>query len=213
MQFKILSYHLPDNPREALDLQREVFARCGLAIEQRCLPLPWPASLDAVDAWVREMVEFDTDCGIILCDSDVIPLHRRAVQDVYFPAIEAGTLIGFANYANHLPGTFVCAAVSMLGFSAELFDWLGRPSVRENETVDPRYDVGGKFTLAARERDIPVQLLPPTSYDPPAKWKLYSEKLEWGLNCTFAGLFFHALEFRFHPERFIAKAKEVLQTL
>lgn len=149
-------------------------------------------------------------------DADVIPLHRRAVQDIYFPAIEAGCLIGFA--CRPVPGIYgvdapVYASAAMLGFSAEVWQWSGYPSIRENERERPFHDVGGHFTKLARASGVPVMLLPPTSFDPPAKWRLYGEEPEWGLNCTFAGSFFHALEFRFHPERFIAKAKEVLQTL
>lgn len=213
MNTRIFTWHLPDNPPEAVDLQRRIFDACGLAIEQKCLPLPWPESLNAVDAWIRDAVADDPTGGIILGDTDVLPLHRRAVQDIYFPAIEAGAVVGFANFANHLPGTFVCAAVSLLGFSAKTYERLGRPSVRENETVDPRYDVAGQFTLRARERDVPVILLPPTSYAPPAKWRLYGESLEWGLDTTFAGCFFHSLEFRFGFQRFIDKAQKILATL
>jgi hypothetical protein len=216
MQIKILSYHLPDNPREAIDLQRQVFERCGLAIEQKELPLPWPQSLNAVDDWIVAETQKDPKCGLILCDTDVIPLHRRAVQDVYFPAIEAGALIGFA--CRPIPEIYgfshPYASAAMLGFSAKTYRKLDSPSIRENELPDTvKWDVAGNFTNHAREFDVPVILLPPTSFDPPAKWMLYGTELEWGLNCIFAGIFFHALKFRFHPERFIAKAKEVLEKL
>lgn len=216
MNFHILSYHLPDNPREALDLQRRVFEKCGLSIEQVCLPLPWPASLNTVDRWLHETSRDNPEDGLIVCHSDVIPLHRFAIQDVYFPAIRAGLLIDFVcrpiSDAIYRGATFH-AAGALMGLSAATFRRLGAPSLRENEAEPPCWDVAGLFSRRAAERGVETILLPPSQCAQPAVWRLYDERLEWGPGSIYAGLFYHALEFRFHPQRFIAKAKEVLAAL
>lgn len=206
----ILSYSLENVPQEVADAQAKVFAKFGIPLEQRRYPVdsegwaPWKKCVDQVDQWVREQ----SGC-IILVDVDCIPLSQKCITDTYLSVIRRNWLVGPAQRCvtpeGHETQTLVYAGPAMLGFSSDLYEQLDKPTLFSTSDTD----VGGLFTVRAHKLGIPVRLLMPTACDVP-KWKLYGDKLEFGLGTTFGSCLYHGFEARNDASRFLAKCKQIL---
>lgn len=169
---------------------------------------PTPAM---AEVGVKKQLEHD---GMLILDIDCIPLTDKAI-DYYLEQASNGKVIGNVQRSNHLDNNqHVFAAPSALAISKETYETIGRPSALETK----RSDVAEEYTWAAEERNIPVELIMPVSFDKaPYKynwekdqrpfWALKDGMPVYGIGTTFGfsddsgatqDLFYHNFQI-FHP--------------
>jgi hypothetical protein len=138
--------------------------------------------------WMNSVIQSHADNAILVfVDIDAFPITK----DAYLNAIEiaqAGGVFGLAQFSNHKPTNEIYAGPMFAAFSKKTWQLIGSPSFSRTKT----YDAGESLTASARENQVPVHLIYPTSCLVP-KWAL-GNKGVFGLgtfygNCEFFHLF------------------------
>ena len=170
-----------------------------------------------------DMLEKRGHDAIMFLDIDCVPLNEDAL-DTMFDMVNEGKIAGDAQRSNHIEnGQHVFCAPHNVTFSIATYRKLGSPSFMPNH----RGDVAEELTFAAREGNIPLEIIMPMRFDaPPIRmawekddtphWNLADGMPVYGVGTTFGigdrEMFWHNYQI-FHPgqqERFWKKCEELL---
>jgi hypothetical protein len=170
-----------------------------------------------------DMLEKRNHDAIMFLDIDCVPLNDDAL-DYMFSKVNDGKIVGDAQRSNHIEnGQHVFCAPHNVTFSIDVYRKLRSPSFMPNQ----RGDVAEELTFAAREGNIPIEILMPLRFDaPPIRmaweresaphWNLADGMPVYGVGTTFGvdgvEMFWHNYQI-FHPgqqERFWNKCEELL---
>jgi hypothetical protein len=188
---RIVSMYWDNMDPRIVEAQRRVFARFGLAIDQR--ERSGIDHCDFLDAYMTELREDDV---ALLVDIDCFPLNRQIVETA-FAAARAGRLFGCAQSSSHIDPDRLFVAPMFMSLSRAVWDRLGRPSFRP----DPQNDVAQRLYEVAVAAGMEVEMLYPWGAIVP-KWRLGDIGL-YGLGTFYKGGVFHLYEGRETPFSFI----------
>lgn len=179
------SFYRDNIPTEMLEAQARVFDHFGVPLKQ------WRDNKSTHAGWMAELMGSDHgDDVTIIADIDAFPLSR-AGYDRMVTRARQGALVGVAQVANHKDPTKIYAAPSFLAMPASLYTDFGKPNLERTKIGD----VAQVLTYLALERDVPVEIIPP-SLCIQTRWAL-SDQGVYGIG-TFYGdsAFFHLFESR-----------------
>lgn len=169
------------------ELQAQVLNSLGLTIQQDI------ATGTRHGDWLQHTMEhLPEDESILFLDVDAFPLSGDIVERA-FRAAERGGIFGVAQAANHLDPTFIYAGPMFLCLSKRTWNALGRPSLR----ADDEFDVAGRLTAAARDKDVKIDLIFPNFVAKP-KWAMPNGNC-LGTATFYEGSVFHLFESRALP--------------
>lgn len=197
---RIVSFHMDNVRKDALEAQRKVFEKFGLTVEQvRFADSHWRAIDRHLASWKDEV--------LLIFDVDAFPVHQDAIPGVLSVLSEKPCLLGGIQSSNHIAPGHLYAGPFCMGLTRTVFEALGKPSFAPTK----RSDVGSELTWLATEKGIPVKFMRPTSVEEPL-WKLpFGERFGRGTGYGFedgAEMVWHA--FKHDSARVIRKANEVL---
>ena len=179
------SLHWKNISQSILNDQRMVFETLNIPLHQNLVDLKDHGE------WMMELTELAAnDEVLVFCDIDAFPInpagYNRAVEFA-----KSGGIFGLAQFSNHTLSNDLYAGPMFLSFRKSVWVELGKPSLRATTTAD----AGELLSIRAREADVPLMLVMPTSCIKP-KWGLANRGV-FGVG-TFYGDndFFHLFESR-----------------
>ena len=158
--------------------------------------------------------------NVLVLDIDCIPLNQAALTHIFFRAGK-NILIGNAQRSHYLENNeHIFIGSSCMCVNRTVFDKLGRPSM----SPTARGDIGEELTYLAEEKNVPVEIFYPQSYEASpygaTSWALSGDLPHYGIGTTFESddgrpRFYHLFESRtnLHVDKFISKCETVLNTL
>lgn len=194
---KAISFYNSNIDSDIVRYQKRVFDHFGIELDQ---VLHDTDHGSAIDIWLKE----NDWSEIAIFDIDCIPLSKVTFSHAHIQVKE--NIFGAAQKANHIPGSKIYASPAFLCMTKRVYDLLGQPTFKDGNG----FDVGAFVSHCARQSDINVSLLWPTSVEV-EKWELDGNTM-FGLGTTYQGMVYHAFESRFNEtvERFVNKCKEVI---
>lgn len=170
-------------------VQRDVFQHLGFRIDQE------DATGQSHGDWMdRRLEQLDDEDAVLFVDIDCFPLNAAVVARA-FAAAREGRILGCAQTANHKANNqLIYAAPCFLSFSVATWKRLNRTSLKSSDEVDAAMGL----TLAAREHDVPVELIFPTFVCRP-KWPLAAVGA-FGFGTFYAGDIFHLYQSRHNKQ-------------
>lgn len=124
---------------------------------------------------------------ILMLDIDCVPLSKEAILNAFEKA-ENGILYGNVQRSNHIQNNQHCyVAPSAMCITKEMYEKLGKPTFSPTS----RGDIGEELTYVAEEKNIPIEMLMPHSYeklpyDSNSPWDLAEGMPKYGIGTTFA---------------------------
>ena len=200
----VISFYMRNISRSVVAAQRKSlkrFASEGLAIEQVLTSM---SHSESIDCFLND-TQYET---VVILDVDCVPISEKSFA-IMLSAAKAGKIIGAAQRDDRkCNGEHLYAAPFCIAFSMETFRKLGSPSFAETR----RGDVGEELTYLAEDRNIPVELIWPSSCEKPM-WPLRNGRM-FGLYTAYGDLFLHAFQIRAlrHQRKFVRKIAELLRS-
>lgn len=158
--------------------------------------------------------------NILVLDIDCIPLNQQALTYIFYKAGQ-NVLIGNAQRSHYIQNNeHVFIGSSCMCVSRTVYEKLGKPSM----VPTARGDIGEEFVYLAEEKNIPIEIFYPQSYEASphgaTSWALKGDLPDYGIGTTFESSdgrpkFYHLFESRhnLHVDKFISKCESVLNTL
>jgi hypothetical protein len=158
--------------------------------------------------------------NVLVLDIDCIPLNVHAMHYVFEKAND-GVLIGNAQRSHYIQNNeHVFIGSSCMCVNRTVYEKLGKPSM----VPTARGDIGEEFVYLAEEKNIPIEIFYPQSYEASPygaeSWALKGDLPHYGIGTTFESSdgkskFYHLFESRhnLHVDKFISKCELVLNTL
>ncbi|MDD3288936.1 MAG: hypothetical protein PHX43_08060 [Alphaproteobacteria bacterium] len=181
--------------------QKEVFDRFGLAVNQhRINGFDHGEWID----WIMTRMD-DVDVFFFI-DTDCIPLSKEKVMERITQAA-GGMLVGAEGAANHIDPNRSYVGAWYAFINRKVWSALQRPSAKPTANAD----VCQLWTDTWRYHNLPVTLIPPTSFVKP-KWDLPGRPQCYGIGTTYGDDCFHLFEARGagNQEIFISRCNELL---
>ena len=188
---------------EILDLQKKIFNKFGLEINQIFVK-NWKNHGESVDEYLK--LKNDPKEIVVLFDIDCIPLNNTIVPNAVKWCSQNVGIFSVAQKAVKLKLPIIHAAPSFMVFSIETFNILGRPSF----TTNIRSDCGAEMTHNARQKGVEIRMLYPTYIDSPHSY--LDGYIQFGYGTNYENKIFHSFESR-HKKKdnfFIKKCNEIL---
>lgn len=225
MRTCIVSFFMPNIHEATVEIQKLVVEKFNVSkfphIRVQC-PMPTVDNNgDGVDEFIK-LNDSRDDMGydnIIILDIDCVPLSDKTLD--YLAAQSAsGILIGNAQRSNHIQNNqHVFAAPSLIAFSMETYNKIGRPSFRE--TI--RGDMAEELTYRAEEHKIPIELFMPLKFEAAPReapnWPLADGMPVYGIGTTYGNdsigeMSYHNFQIRMpgNQKRFYDKCQTLLNT-
>lgn len=155
--------------------------------------------------------------NVLILDIDCIPLNKSALLKVFREASD-GVLIGNVQRSHYIQNNeHLFVGSSCMCLSRDTLERLGKPSMQPTK----RGDIGEELTYQAEEKNIPVKMFYPHSYEASPygaeSWALKGDLPHYGIGTTFGDelpRFYHLFESRtnLNVDRFVAKCQEVLNS-
>lgn len=158
--------------------------------------------------------------NVLVLDIDCIPLNQQALTYIFYRA-GANVLVGNAQRSHYIQNNeHVFIGSSCMCVNRTVYEKLGKPSM----VPTARGDIGEEFVYLAEEKNIPIEIFYPQSYEASphgaTSWALKDDLPHYGIGTTFESSdgrprFYHLFESRhnLHVDKFISKCKSVLNTL
>jgi len=203
----LASFYRDNIPKEAVDLQRAVFAKFGYKLRQIKFSVNDITRGFHGEAIQNFLFSCDKrDCALIF-DVDAIPLSRYSIPSLAQNAL-CGRVCGTAQQSNFLHADHPYASPAFFGITIDTFYKLGGKCAQTQ-----RSDAVEELTWKAQEIGIPVSLFWPHSSET-KKWKL--GLIQWyGIGTTYASrgfpIAYHQFEARVSTDNFVCKCKEILE--
>lgn len=160
--------------------------------------------------------KYDT---VLVLDIDCIPLNQQSLMYIFDKA-GVGTLIGNAQRSHYIENNeHIFIGSSCMCINKIVYEQLEKP----NMAPTARGDIGEEFTYLAEEKNIPIEIFYPQSYEASpygaTSWALSGHLPHYGIGTTFESAdktprFYHLFESRtnLHVDKFISKCLTVLNT-
>jgi hypothetical protein len=158
--------------------------------------------------------------NVLVLDVDCIPLNQQALTHIFYRASK-NVLIGNAQRSHYIENNeHIFIGSSCMCVNRTVYETLGKPSM----SPTARGDIGEEFVYLAEERNIPIEIFYPQSYEASPygaeSWALKGDLPHYGIGTTFESSdgrprFYHLFESRtnLHVDKFISKCESVLNTL
>jgi len=158
--------------------------------------------------------------NVLVLDIDCIPLNQQALTYIFYRA-GANVLVGNAQRSHYIQNNeHVFIGSSCMCVNRTVYEKLGKPSM----VPTARGDIGEEFVYLAEEKNIPIEIFYPQSYEASphgaTSWALKDDLPHYGIGTTFESSdgrprFYHLFESRhnLHVDKFISKCESVLNTL
>jgi len=191
MRTCIASFFMPNIHPATVELQSRVVEKFNKSkIPHLKIQCPMPKVDNPgveMDEFMR-MNESDPNLkydAIIILDIDCVPVSDKTF-DYMVEKISQGYLVGNAQRSNHIQNNeHVFCAPSLIGFSLETYNKIGRPTFQSTQ----RGDAAEELTYKAEEHGVPIELWMPARFDasPPGldNWPLATGMPVYGIGTTF----------------------------
>jgi hypothetical protein len=198
---RVVSPYMPNVSAAVLDVQRRVFAKLGIPLEQAVF-----RGVEHGD-WLDDFARTTQDRIIAVADVDAFPLTCDAFESAHATA-RGGGFFGLAQVANHKDPDDIYAGPMFMTLATSTYHRLGAPSLKRTGS----FDAAQALTAAAREAGVEPDLAYPNAAIRPL-WPL-SRVGVFGIG-TFYGNngFFHLFQSRKsrHIALFEAVAEDVIE--
>jgi len=115
MNHKIVSFYAKDLPEEIAILQKKVFEKFNLELEQVCFDTSSHLHSGAINKYVRENNDWDS---ISIFDIDCIPIEANCIDRAIDIIKDGNTVYGNAQIGN----SYVFIGASFLNFTREVWN-------------------------------------------------------------------------------------------
>jgi len=203
---KIITFYNENINPIVVDYQKKVFKHFKYDINQINV-LNWVSHGQSVDDYLKTIN--DPNEVIVLFDIDCIPLNKTIIHHAIKWCEENDGIFGNSQLAPKLKephNTFIYVAPSFMVFTMKTYEKLGRPTF----TTTERSDCGGEITHFAKEKNVKIKYLYPTSVDVPT-FKL-KDDIWFGYGTNYENNTYHSFESRFRKKDsyFLNKCKNIL---
>lgn len=207
----IYTCYLPNIPDEMVNLQRLVFEKFGLKIQQDKLP-PFDRNTDDefVDfLYYQHVVDTSDKDYIIFFDIDCIPLTRDFYDIIYNDMVN-GTLSGAIGCSNHITPNELFVHASFMGFSMKLYNECGRPYLGR---VNGVCDAAGLFTTMCEKLGRSIKYWEITD-EGDKFWPIAPRDMHFGHGTVYENMIYHQYHGRReeHQIIFMDKCRSVLSS-
>lgn len=224
MRTCIVSFFMPNIHPATVELQSKVVEKFNKSklphLKVQC-PM-WTKVDNPGDDMDEFMRMNDSDPNLkydafIIVDIDCVPVSDKTF-DYMVEKISQGYLVGNIQRSNHIQNNkHVFCAPSLIGFSLETFNKMGRPTFRETT----RGDTAEELTYKAEENGIPIEMWMPARYEAaPVEceyWPLADGMPVYGIGTTFTipgigDASYHNFQIRIpgNQKRFASKCEAIL---
>jgi hypothetical protein len=174
---------------------------------------------DVINYGLNELFYNQLYDNVLVLDVDCIPLNQQALTHI-FQYAGRGVLIGDAQRSHYIENNeHIFIGSSCMCVNKLVYEKLGKPSMAPNV----RGDIGEEFVYLAEEKNIPIEIFYPQSYEASpygaTSWALKGDLPHYGIGTTFESIdgrarFYHLFESRhnLHVDKFISKCETVLNT-
>ena len=175
---------------------------------------------EVINYGLNELIYNQKYDNVLVLDIDCIPLSQQSLTHIFFRA-GANVLIGNAQRSHYLENNeHIFIGSSCMCVNRTVYEALGKP----NMAPTVRGDIGEELTYLAEEKNIPIEIFYPQSYEASPygaeSWALKGDLPHYGIGTTFESSdgrprFYHLFESRtnLHIDKFISKCESVLNTL
>lgn len=179
------TYYRDNIPARLVQAQARVFDHFGVPLTQ------WLDNKLSHAQWLEKILGNPQGDGpVVVADIDAFPLSRLGFDHLVARATE-GALVGLSQVANHKDPSRVYAGPMFMALPQTLYTDLGKPGLERTGSDD----VAQVLTDLAREKGIPVTLIPPRMAVQP-KWAL-SDQGVFGIGTFYGEMeFFHLFQSR-----------------
>jgi len=203
---KIITFYNENINPIVVDYQKKVFKHFKYDINQINVS-NWVSHGQSVDDYLKTIN--DPNEVIVLFDIDCIPLNKTIIHHAIKWCEENNGIFGNSQLAPKLKephNTFIYVAPSFMVFTMKTYEKLGRPTF----TTTERSDCGGEITHFAKEKNVKIKYLYPTSVDVPT-FKL-KDDIWFGYGTNYENNTYHSFESRFRKKDsyFLNKCKNIL---
>jgi len=229
MNHKIVSFYAKDLPEEIAILQKKVFEKFNLELEQVCFDTSSHLHSGAINKYVRENNDWDS---ISIFDIDCIPIEANCIDRAIDIIKDGNTVYGNAQIGN----SYVFIGASFLNFTREVWNKvvpLWDNPITPNLSSDVFYsapypnpkgdvvvhDVGEIFLREAERAGSSVVVAYPTHVHGNPDWKygpyqyFGDRKFEYGIGTEFESGTYHNFQIRFQNRQafFVDYCKKILE--
>lgn len=200
MRIRVVSFHNGNLNPEIIRLQKAVFHKFEIDLEQIETRLPHP---DAIDSFLQTE-EWDI---VVLFDADCIPLNQHVVDYAVDQVKRGHAIFGASQKASHIPGSKIYVSPCFMALNKSVWEEIGKPSFRATN----RGDVAEEISYGCRKHGVVITMLYPTTVEV-EKWDLLPG-IRFGNGTTYGKSVYHAFESNANgdsTDRFITKCLEVL---
>lgn len=201
---KAFSYAHKNITQEVLDLQRQVFTKLNLQIEQI-------VDDKSHGDFLNHILKTCTCDYVIFFDVDCIPLTEDIYDIIITELQREKCIIGIEQMCNCNPHNHVYAGPGCLALERKLYFELNSPDLKENGN---KSDVGEELTWACEEKGVKVKIFNAASSELPM-WDLPDNR-KFGIGTTYTynnkEVLYHQFSIRMQNKNFINKCKEFLKT-
>lgn len=205
----IYSSYLPNIPNEMVNLQRSVFEKFELKIQQDKLPsCDRNPDEEFVDfPYYQHVVDTSDKDYIIFFDIDCIPLTKDFYNIIYNDMVE-GKLSGAIGCSNHISPNESYVHACFIGFSMKLYNECGRPYLGRINGV---CDVVELFTKVCKKLNKPIKYWEITDEGDKC-WPLAVRNMHFGHGTIYENMIYHQYHGRLseYQKLFMDKCKSVL---
>lgn len=203
---KIITFYNEKINPIVVQYQKKIFDHFNYDLEQINV-INWISHGKSVDDYLSTIKNENET--IVLFDIDCIPLNKKIIHYAVNWCEENDGIFGNSQLAPNLKepyNTFIYVAPSFMVFSMKTYEKLGKPTF----TTTERSDCGGEMTHFAKEKNISIKYLYPTSVDVPT-FKL-KDDIWFGYGTNYENNTYHSFESRFRKKDsfFLNKCKNIL---
>ena len=169
-----------------------------------------------IDYGLNELFYNQSYDNVLILDIDCIPLNPHALSDIFYRASQ-GILVGNAQRSHYIENDeHIFMGSSCICINKQVYEQLGKPSAGPTK----RGDIIEEFTYLAEEKNIPIEIYYPHSYEASpyaaTSWALKGDLPHYGIGTTFGDThprFYHLFESRtnLNVPKFVSKCNEVLK--